>query len=216
MNSKSAEIRNLVKTLASEQVKRIERIKAGVIISKFGIDAVPFLLEKIDSDSWISRANVSRILALIGEEAKQAIPILVQKMIKDPNENVRYWCAWALCQIGARDYAKVIRDEMFAEKNENVKFYFVCALTTLEMQVGDGMEVIFNLIEKDKINDTEINVFQNVLHELNIFEKYEKERKRFLELKESLDNQTELDKDELSEKTSEIIKITDKIFQLCL
>ncbi len=61
-----------------------------------------------------------------------------------------------------------------------------------------------------------MNVFQNVLHELNVFEKYEKERKRFLELKESLDNQTELDKDELSEKTNEIIKITDKIFRLRL
>lgn len=68
-------------------------------LGRIGAPAVPALIDALDHNDSIRRAQAAKVLARIGPEAKPSVPALV-RALEDNDERVRKAAARALGQIG--------------------------------------------------------------------------------------------------------------------
>jgi len=130
------------------------RDKAGDALTRAGRQAVPLIVEWMESGDDVDRVRAARVLAEIGAESKAAVPSLM-KMLKAPDDETRLAAIRAIGAIGpAAGAAAATMTEMLAAKpSRPMREELIWALGKLGRASESAVPLIIEAL-RDKSDDS--------------------------------------------------------------
>lgn len=117
---------------------RMTRYAAASAVAEYGVQAVPYLCEILESGDALARSYSCELLSVIGPQAEEAIPLLL-RIASDPSDASRCEAITALGRIGAPEHLAVpILCAALHENHTNVRLEAIQSLALYQTPEAIG------------------------------------------------------------------------------
>ncbi len=146
------ELIHILQNDESEEV-RASAIDALVRIQPPDINSL--LVQAIKDEHRLVRERVVWGLGVLGENAKEAIPNIID-LLKKPDEGlIHSIAAWALVELSAFEAVEILTETMLMTESDEIRFRLAIALAYLEEGEGEGLSELQKMKEQGRLTPPE-------------------------------------------------------------
>ncbi len=132
-------------------------------------EAVPHLIKALDDSSNMVRQVSMWSLGLIGEKAKEAVPKIIEFLLKPEDieiTQISNLAAWSLGEIGDKRAIEPLTNALNKAAYHEKKFTIAYSLALIEDGKGEGFTELIRMKENYELADSDLKLFEKLLNKL--------------------------------------------------